>query len=110
MSEIEKISLRLPKIPRDSYYEDYVAALLNAGGYYLQRSIHRYVEGVEMLELDVVATKISADTVEKTVIEIKSGNWGIKDVFKVVGWLQYLQIKNATGAFIFQNEAPMHDY
>lgn len=74
MAEIEKTSsLRLPEIPKDTYYEDYVAAILNTGGYYLQRSVHCYEEGVEMLELDVVATKISSNNVEKTLIEIKSG-------------------------------------
>lgn len=43
MSKEDGISL--PIIPRDAYYEDYVAAILNAGGYYLQRSIHDYVSG-----------------------------------------------------------------
>lgn len=105
----QEISLRVPKIPKDSYYEDYVAALLNAGGYYLQRSVHRYKEGVELLELDVVATKFNADSVKNTVIEIKSGGWGVKDIFKVKGWLSYLEIE-ANGAFIFQDDTPEHDY
>ena len=103
MEEVE-ISLSLPKIPKDCYYEDYIAAILNAGGYYLQRSIHHNINGIEMLELDAVATKIEKDKVRNTVIEIKSGGWGIRDIFKVFGWLNYLSIENATGAFIFQNE------
>lgn len=57
MSKEDGISL--PIIPRDAYYEDYVAAILNAGGYYLQRSIHDYVNGQEMLELDILACKIT---------------------------------------------------
>lgn len=105
----QEISLRVPKIPKDSYYEDYVAAILNAGGYYLQRSVHRYKEGVELLELDVVASKFEAQSVKNTVIEIKSGGWGVKDIFKVKGWLSYLEI-DANGAFIFQDETPEHDY
>ena len=104
------LSLRLPMIPKDKYYEDYVAAILNTGGYYLQRSVHHYEGNIEMLELDVVATKISSDKVEKTIIEIKSGNWGIKDVFKVSGWLQYLQLKDSLGVFVFQNDVSEHEY
>ena len=100
--ESTDLSLNLPKIPKDCYYEDYVAALINAGGYYLQRSIHRNINGVELLELDVVATKIGKEGVRSTVIEIKSGGWGIKDIFKVYGWLNFLSIANARGALIVQ--------
>lgn len=96
-------SLCLPTIPKDAYYEDYVAAILNAGGYYLQRSIHDYVSGLEMLELDILASKITSEEVKNTVLEIKSGGWGIKDVFKVYGWLNYLKIHDVKGAFVFQN-------
>ena len=96
-------SLCLPTIPKNAYYEDYVAAILNAGGYYLQRSIHDYVSGLEMLELDILASKITSEEVKNTVLEIKSGGWGIKDVFKVYGWLNYLKIHDVRGAFVFQN-------
>lgn len=102
-------SISLPIIPRDAYYEDYVAAILNAGGYYLQRSIHDYVNGQEMLELDILACKITSDEVKNTVLEIKSGGWGIKDVFKVFGWLNYLKIHNVKGAFVFQNNIEKND-
>lgn len=107
MSKEDGISL--PIIPRDAYYEDYVAAILNAGGYYLQRSIHDYVNGQEMLELDILACKITSDEVKNTILEIKSGGWGIKDVFKVFGWLNYLKIHNVKGAFVFQNNIEKND-
>lgn len=105
----EDNSISLPQIPRDAYYEDYVAAILNAGGYFLQRSIHDYVSGHEMLELDILACKITSDAVKNTVLEIKSGDWGIKDVFKVYGWLNYLNIHNVKGAFVFQNDIEKND-
>lgn len=92
--------LRLPSIPKDCYYEDYVAAILNAGGYYLDRSVHRRKNGVDLLELDVVATRFEPDKAINTIIEVKSGGWGIKDLFKVKGWLDYLQLTRA--AFIYQ--------
>ena len=95
--------LRLPPIPKDCYYEDYVAAFLNASGYYLDRSVHRKRNGLDLLELDVVATKFESTGVKKTIIEVKSGGWGIKDLFKINGWLHYLKLSNA--AFVYQ-EAP----
>lgn len=99
MAEAE-VTLQLPQIPKDCYYEDYVAAILNAGGYYLDRSVHRTEDGLDLLELDVVATKFEADHFEDTIVEVKSGGWGIKDLFKVNGWLNYLSYHKA--AFIYQ--------
>jgi hypothetical protein len=94
------VTLQLPSIPKDCYYEDYVAAILNAGGYYLDRSVHRTEDGLDLLELDVVATKYRADKYEDTIIEVKSGGWGIKDLFKVNGWLNFLG--HQKGAFVYQ--------
>lgn len=93
-------SLQLPSIPKDCYYEDYVAAILSAGGYYMDRSVHRTEDGLDLLELDVVASKFAPDHYENTIIEVKSGGWGIKDLFKVNGWLNYLGHSKA--AFIYQ--------
>lgn len=31
----------LPEIPKDFAYEDYVASVLNAGGFYLERGLHK---------------------------------------------------------------------
>ena len=97
------ISLQLPSIPKDCYYEDYVAAILNAGGYYLDRSVHRTEDGLDLLELDVVATKFEVDHYRNTIVEVKSGGWGIKDLFKVNGWLTYLSHEHA--AFIYQTSS-----
>jgi len=98
--EVTSDTLQLPSIPKDCYYEDYVAAILNAGGYYLDRSVHRTEDGLDLLELDVVATKYGADYYEETIIEVKSGGWGIKDLFKVNGWLNFLG--HQKGAFVYQ--------
>lgn len=35
-------SISLPKIPKDKEYEDFISAILQSGGYYLERGIiHR---------------------------------------------------------------------
>lgn len=93
-------ALALPKIPHDEYYEDYVAALLMLGGYYLEKRIC-LTEPTNVLELDIVTTSITENSVEKTLSEIKSGSWGLSDVFKVRGWLDYL--KYAKASFVSLN-------
>lgn len=93
MAEEKKISL--PDLPKDEYYEDFVAALLCAGGYYIEKRIDLR-EPTNILELDVVTSKYYSDYVEKTLSEIKSAGWGISDVFKVRGWLDFLKLPKAS--------------
>jgi hypothetical protein len=89
MEESKKTVIILPNIPKDRYYEDFVAAELCAIGYYIERSIEQR-DPTQVLELDIVTTKFTAEGVNKTICEVKSGGWGISDVFKVKGWLDYL--------------------
>lgn len=93
MAEEKKI--RLPDLPKDEYYEDFVAALLCAGGYYIEKRIDLR-DPTNILELDVVTSKYYSDHVEKTLSEIKSAGWGISDVFKVRGWLDFLEFSKAS--------------
>lgn len=104
--EKTEYTIELPLIPKDFAYEDYVASVLNAGGYYLERSIHKR-ERNEILELDIVTNKFTAAGVEKTISEIKSGGWGFPDIFKVRGWLDYLKLEKAS--FVVQKPAPNQD-
>ncbi len=96
-------TLTLPLIPKDYTYEDYVAAVLNVGGYYLERGIHKR-EKSDILELDIVTNKFSPDGVEKSISEIKSGGWGFPEIFKVRGWLDYLGFNKAS--FVVQRIDP----
>lgn len=91
----KELSLSLPAIPKGELYEDYVAAILSVCGLFLERRIN-LSEPVNILELDIVTTKFSQDKTEKTLAEIKSGDWGLPDVFKVRGWLDYLRYPQAS--------------
>lgn len=93
MAEEKKI--KLPDLPKDEYYEDFVAALLCAGGYYIEKRIDLR-DPTNILELDVVTSKYYSDHVKKTLSEIKSAGWGISDVFKVRGWLDFLKFSKAS--------------
>jgi len=106
MSDKSK-AIELPKIPKDKDYEDYLCAFLQAGGLYVERSvIHREVE--ELLELDILTTDFQKTSAENILIEIKSGDWGFSDIFKIRGWLTYLNYEN--GCFIVQKQRPSIDY
>ena len=98
--------IKLPKIPKEKEYEDFIAAILQAGGYYLERGIiHRIKQDV--FELDIVTTLFQKERIERTISEIKSGGWGLSDVFKVRGWLDYLTLDKAF--FIVQEPSQMMD-
>lgn len=83
----EPTKLALPENPTDLVYEDFVAAWLSALGYFIETRIREH----NVLELDVVASDMSLPPV-RTLVEAKSGSWGMPDMFKVYGWRMYLEI------------------
>lgn len=90
----EKI-VHFPDIPKDHYYEHYLSALIALSGRFVERSVVRRGEE-EILELDIVTTKFNIADYEKAIVEIKGGKkWGFPDIFKVRGWIDYLDMKNA---------------
>lgn len=93
--------LSLHNIPKDKSYEDFVAAQLNAAGYYLERNVVLR-DKAEVLELDIVSNKFDAKKVDKTILEVKSGGWGFPEIFKVKGWMDFLNFPKAS--FIVQKE------
>lgn len=98
---MESTAIRLPEIPKDKDYEDYLCAYLQAGGLYVERSvIHR--EDEEILELDILTTNFQNDSANNELIEIKGGKWGFGDIFKIRGWLTYLKYEH--GIFIIQKK------
>ena len=54
MAEEKKI--QLPYLPQGEYSEDFVAALLCAGGYYIEKRIDLRAP-INILELDLVTSK-----------------------------------------------------
>ena len=100
-------AIELTKIPKNKDYEDYLCAFLQAGGLYVERSIiHREVE--ELLELDILTTDFQQDSAKNNLIEIKGGDWGFSDIFKIRGWLTYLNYES--GSFIVQKSRPSISY
>ncbi|OSS41651.1 hypothetical protein DESAMIL20_1204 [Desulfurella amilsii] len=84
-------SVSLPDLPKGKEFEEYISAFFQLMGNYIERNIiEREVE--EILELDIVATDYRSSPPEIKLLEVKSGEWGFPDLFKVRGWMDYLNI------------------
>lgn len=95
--------VELPAIPSAGReLEDYVAGLFQAAGYFVERGIHERAS-TEVLELDAVATSYDSAVPTSVLVEAKGGRWGFPDCFKVVGWMEYLDIER--GAFFVRESS-----
>ena len=81
----------LPDLPKGKEFEEYISALFQCAGFYVERNIIEREEKEGILELDIVATNYDEKPPKNLIIEVKSGNWGFSDIFKVKGWLDYLE-------------------
>jgi hypothetical protein len=60
------MTITLPADPSEVQYEDFVAALLLASGYFIEPRLKFRDNGVELLELDVVATPANEKYLDRT--------------------------------------------
>lgn len=75
--------------------EHYVAALFQAAGYYVEKNLIDRAPS-DVLELDVVATDYFDQAPRSRLIEAKGGGWGWTDLFKMLGWMKYLDMSEGT--------------
>lgn len=88
------MSITLPKDPKDHDYEDQIAAMLLASGYYLETRLILKKGSEEVLEFDAIATPTN-DYTNRKIVEVKSGAWGVSDLFKLYGQMMYTNHKSA---------------
>lgn len=88
------MSIRLPRDAKEYDYEDQVCSLLHAHGYYLETRLVLKMGSEEVLEFDALATPTN-DYQNRKVVEIKSGKWGISDIFKLYGQVLYTSENHA---------------
>ena len=97
-------SVSLPDLPKGTEFEEYISAFFQSDGYCVERNIERR----DILELDIVITNYNFSPPDLKLLEVKSGNWGSTDLFKVRGWMFYLNISK--GAFIVSEERGNVDF
>ena len=99
-TDITKLSLN--SLPTDLDFEDFISSHLLLGGYTLDRSIHEKLDGAgEIFEVDIITHQYNGKD-SKRLIEIKSKDWELNDIFKVGGRLRYLAVES--GVFIVQQK------
>ena len=88
---------QLAKDPKGLELEDFVAAHFASRGCYVETGVKERSPD-ELLELDIVWTDYRKEPQSLHPVEVKSGEWGLADVFKFFGWTQYLGLE--PGEFI----------
>lgn len=90
----------LSKNPLGWELEDFVAAHFVSRGCYVETGVKEQSPD-EILELDIVWTDYKNQPGRRRCVEVKSGNWGLSDVFKFFGWTNYLDLE--PGLFVYSN-------
>jgi len=82
---------RLSDNPSGYELEDFVAAHLAARGRFVETGVTER-DPRDILELDVVWTDYEHNEAPRHPVEVKSGKWGLGDLFKFYGWSRYLSL------------------
>lgn len=91
----------LGKDPKGLELEDFVAAHFVSRGCYVETGVKERSPD-EILELDIVWTDFRKNPPERHPVEVKSGDWGLGDVFKFYGWTRYLGLE--PGQFVHKEQ------
>lgn len=86
------MTITLPKKPKGEDFEDLVGAYLLSRGYFIEANLHLREGSVEILELDIIATPPVNPLTDAILLDAKSGKSGFADIFKMYGWMKYLDI------------------
>ncbi len=101
-------TVALPEFPTGVDLEDYVAAFLQCAGFYTEKSLIESGE-TTIMELDIMAWKPTVDNTQHALFEVKGGDWGFADIFKVYGWKTYLEPRGVKAAYFVAPQAARSD-
>lgn len=100
--------IKLPDLPTGNFFEEYLAAYFQENGNYIEKNIIERHEGDEVLEIDFALTNYDKKPLEMKLVEAKSGKCGFPDIFKIRGWMYYLNFDK--GIFISQKKSDDFDF
>ena len=77
--------VRLPDLPEGKEFEEFLAAYFQSRGLYVARNVIDRQEK-DVLELDFVTTHYAPlAPPDMSLFEVKGGDWGFNDIFKMRG-------------------------
>lgn len=85
----------LPERPTGHELEEFVAAAFQCSRFFVDKNVEDHYRSTPTLELDCVVTSPRRDGAEPIIVEVKSGQWGFADLFKLYGWMNYLKVSKA---------------
>lgn len=89
----------LPEAPAGRELEDFIAAALQTGRYFVEKGVTEQEGDRQILELDVIATTYERRRPVPVIFEVKGGeNWSRRDLFTLLGWMRYLDVQK--GVFV----------
>jgi hypothetical protein len=86
---------KLPSHPKGHELEQFVAAIFQYTGFYIDKNVSHWLEGTTIGELDVVLTGYTPSTLSQQLIEVKSGHWTFGDLFRLRGWMDFVGLSSA---------------
>jgi hypothetical protein len=105
MSPSSNTGVSLPILPEGREFEEFLAAYFQAHGLYVERHVTDRQQK-DILEIDFITTKYEQNHAPIMCLhEVKSGDWGFSDIFKIRGWIDYLNLE--TG-ILLAKKAPDH--
>lgn len=72
----------LPENPKGEALEDYIAALFQASGHFVEKQIIES-DPADILELGIFATDYGPEKAVRRLIEAKGGGWGFAELLNV---------------------------
>lgn len=97
------MTIELSDLPAGKDFEDYIAAYFQETGYFLEKNITERHEDGEVLEIDVTLTDYDKNPLEMILVEVKSKECKFSDIFKIRGWMYYLNFYK--GIFISREKS-----
>ncbi|MFW5685242.1 MAG: hypothetical protein ACOC0O_01185, partial [Spirochaetota bacterium] len=96
--------IELPEYPIGADFEHLAFAYLACTGHYLDRNLEERAKGEQVLELDALATLFTRKECLSILVECKSGAFGFRDMFTVLGWMKYMNVSR--GLLVSTEHAP----
>lgn len=107
MGEKTLVVATLPDCPKGLEFEEFISAFMQCSGRYIERDLHER-NPQDICELDISATEHNQDQGQVFVVEVKSGKWGLNDLFTLRGKADFLGVRDVAMVTLGACDAAEH--